>query len=120
MSQSDLEISDLDFALAADGQTVTLKRGVATVDCAAFVRDLNSEQLVDAVAQQEFKVIISPTQINEAVWPAAPDSPAPSVEARIPIKGDKITIAGRVRTVQSVLPKFVADVLVRIDMKVVG
>lgn len=120
MSQADIEIADLDFALAAEGQTVTLKRGAATVDCAAFVSELNSDQVVDAVSQQQFKVIISPTQINNASWPAAPDSPAPAVDARIPIKGDKLTIAGRVRTVQAVLPKFVADVLVRIDMKAQG
>lgn len=120
MSQAEQEISDLDFSLANDGQTVTLKRGSASVDCKAFVRDLNSEQLVDAVSQQEFRVIISPTQINEANWPAAPDSPAPAVDARIPIKGDKLTIAGRLRTVQSVLPIFVEDVLVRINMKAQG
>lgn len=120
MSQATQEIADLDFALAAEGQTITLTRGAASVDCAAFVRGLDRNQLEGSVNQQEFKVIISPTQIDAATWPAAPDSPPPSVDPRIPIKGDRITVAGRRRTVQDVLPMFVADVLVRIEMKVLG
>lgn len=120
MTQAEQEIADLDYALERDGQTVTLKRGAASVDCWAFVRDLTKDQVVDTVAQQIFHVIMSPTQIDAASWPAAVDSPAPAVEARIPVKSDKLTIAGRSRTVQTVLPIFVADVLVRIEMKVTG
>lgn len=120
MTQAEQEIADLDAALETDGQTITLRRGAAEVDCFAFVRDLTGGQLVDAVTQQEFKVIISPTQITEANWPAAPDSPAPAVDARIPIKGDKAVVAGRLRTVQEVLPIFVGDVWIRCNMKVKG
>jgi hypothetical protein len=114
------EIADLDFSLQIDGQLVTLTRGAASVECWAFVRDLAMDQVADTVAQQTFHIIMSPTQIDEASWPAAIDSPAPSIEARIPIKGDKLTIAGRSRTVQSVLPFFVSNILVRIEMKATG
>lgn len=123
MSQATQEIADLDFSLAADGQTVTLARGSASVQCAAFVRTrqlIPNEPLVDTLSQQEFLVIISPTQIDEATWPAPANSPPLPVDQRIPIKGDRIIIAGRMRAVQSVLPMFVADVLVRIEMKVLG
>jgi len=120
VTQAEQEIADLDFSLAADGQTITLRRGAASVDCAAFVRDLNPNPLVDTLIQQEFRVIISPTQIDAAVWPAGPDSPPAAVDPRIPIKGDTVMVAGRKRTVQGVLPIFVADVMVRIEMKVLG
>lgn len=126
MTQAEQEIADLDFALANEGQTITLTRGAATVSCAAFVRDLNTNPLVGGVTQQEFHIIMSPTQINDAVWPAAPNSPPPSVDPRIPIKSDKLTVAGRVRTIQGVLPIFMpgaslgTDVLVRIEMKALG
>lgn len=120
MTQAETEIADLDYSLAADGQTITLTRGAASVDCAAFVRGLQGDALVDTVRQQEFTVIISPTQIAAEVWPSAPDSPPPSVDASIPAKGDKVSIAGRQYTVQSALPIFIADTLVRINLKVKG
>lgn len=114
------EIADLDYALLNDGQTITLTRGAASVDCYAFVRNLSEQQLVDNVGQQEFNVIISPTQIYAANWPTAPNSPPDSPDPRIPIKGDVAFVAGRKTTVQAVLPKFVANTLVRIDMKTKG
>jgi hypothetical protein len=120
MTQAEREIADLDFSLANDGQTITLTRGAASVDCAAFVRDLNPNPLVDTISQQEFKIIISPTQIDAAVWPSAPNSPPPAVDPRIPIKGDALLVAGRKRTVQGVLPIFIGAVLVRIEMKALG
>lgn len=121
MSQVEREIADLDFSLLNDGQTIVLRRGVSTdVSCYAFVRELNEEQLVDTIGQQQFNVVISPTQIYAANWPSAPDSPPVSPDPTIPIKGDRVLIAGRIRTVQAVLPKFVANTLVRIDMKVRG
>jgi hypothetical protein len=120
MSQATQEIADLDFSLLNDGQTIVLRRVATDVTCYAFVRDLNETQLVDTLGQQEYNVIISPTQIYAANWPAAPDSPVASPDPRIPIKGDSVFIAGRKKTVQAVLPKFVADTLVRIDMKVMG
>ena len=120
MSQAEQEIADLDFSLLNDGQTITLTRGNASVDCYAFVCELNVDQLVDLTAQQQFSVVISPTQIYEDNWPSVPDSPPAVPDPRIPIKGDSVTIAGRKRTVQMVLPLFVADVLVRIDMKAKG
>lgn len=120
MSQAQEEIEDLDFALLNDGQIVTLVRGAASVNCYAFVRDLNEQQLVDTISQQTFNVIISPTQIDAASWPSAPSSPPVSPDPGIPIKGDAIFIAGRKTTVQAVLPKFVGNTLVRIDMKTKG
>lgn len=120
MTQADTEIADLDYSLDADGQTITLTRGAASVDCAAFVRGLQGDPLTDTVRQQDFTVIISPTQIAAAVWPSAPDSPAAALDPSIPAKGDKVTIAGRLYTAQSVLPIFIADTLVRINIKVKG
>lgn len=120
MTQAELEIADLDYSLALDGTTITLTRGAASVVCAAFVRGLDRDDLVGSITQQEFKIIISPTQIDAAVWPAAPNSPAPSVDPRIPIKGDRITFAGRARAIQNVLPIFIGAILVRIEMKVLG
>lgn len=114
------EIADLDFSLLNDAQIITLTRGAASVDCFAFVRGLDRNPLVGSINQQEFHVIISPTQIDADDWPSAPSSPPVSPDPRIPIKGDRVTVAGRVRTVQDVLPMFVANVLVRIEMKVLG
>lgn len=120
MSQADQEIADLDFSLLNDAQTIVLRRGSTDVSCYAFVRDLNEQQLVDVVGQQEFHVVISPTQIYDANWPSAPNSPPDSPDPRIPIKGDRVFIAGRIRTVQAVLPMYVGNTLVRIEMKAQG
>lgn len=120
MSAATQEIADLDYSLLNDGQTITLTRGAASVDCYAFVRELIEEQLVDTTGQQRFRITISPTQIDADEWPAPVSSPPVTPDPRIPIKGDKVLVAGRVRTVQMVLPIFVQDVLVRIDFKALG
>src|SRR4051812_12625298 len=115
MTQAAIEIADLDYSLALDGQTITLTRGAASVDCAAFVRGLERDLMLDTIRQQEFTVIISPTQIIDGVWPSAPSSPPETVDPSIPAKGDKVTIAGKVYTTIAALPIFIADTLVRIN-----
>jgi hypothetical protein len=114
------EIDALDRALKRNNQTITLRR-LPAVDIAgipAVIRGYNASELTSNIAQQDSFVILSPTQINAAVWPGAQVSGQPDI--RIPSKnrGDVAIINGVSRTVQAGVGIYVQDVLVRIEMQV--
>lgn len=120
------EIDALDGALARTKITVTLRKingtaGLNPTDLAnvpAMVRGYTPQELTSNVTQQDSKVIISPTQINAAVWPVAQGTFAEDV--RIPNKnrGDQVIINGVVRAVEAGVGLYVQDVLVRIEIQV--
>jgi len=112
-------IKSLDGALAAGGQTVTLRKLPTTdVVCPAAVRGYQPQELTSNITQQDSKVILSPTQINAAIWPG---TQVPGQEdIRIPSKnrGDLCQINGKFRTIQASVGIYVQDVLVRIELQV--
>lgn len=120
-----IEIDALDRALARSGQTVTLRKITGTtsqtntdVSCPAVVRGYSPNELVGDIIQQDSFVIISPTQINTAVWPIAQVDGQP--DPRIPSKnrGDRCIINSVVRSVQAGVGIYIGTTLVRIEMRV--
>src|SRR5579872_4715707 len=117
----------LDQRLRAVGQDIVTTRqtGPSTsqsVTCRAFVRTLLPQedprglvpaQISGPLAQPDMRVVISGTELDEASWPLTDGYP-------LPIRSDKVTVAGKDRTIQLITPIFVADALARIDLTVRG
>lgn len=96
-------IADLDAELAEAGQTISLKRGSGTVRTGAgFVRGYDVEKVVGVITLADRKVIISPTDFG----------------ADLPRAQDLFLSQGKTGVVQEVEPIYMADTLVRIEMRV--
>lgn len=125
------EIIDLDASLAEDGENIVLRRvkgsSLATqqnvdVICRAFVRGYSASELVGAITQQDRRVVLSPTQIDAAGWPADEADSTSLIDARVPRKnrGDKCVIAGKIYSVEAAEGILIDGTLVRINMQVRG
>lgn len=125
------EIADLDKHLALDGEDIVLRRVKGTtlatiqnvdVTCRAFVRGFSPHELVGSITLQDRRVILSPTQIDEADWPADEADSTSLVDPRIPRKnrGDKCVIGGKVHAVEAAEGILIDGELVRINMVVRG
>lgn len=120
-------IADLDASLATDGdgiitlQRMTLGPGgtqiAFSVNCLAFVRGYEPNEMIGGITQQDSRVIISPTEIVAAGWTSG--KPA-NEDRRVPMKGNKAIIQGRVRNIEAAVGKYVGGELVRIEMRVLG
>lgn len=130
-SLSDREIAGLDGALARYGQNITLRSVVPgqapnaqitfDVECRAFVRGYSANELVGGITQSDSRVIMSPTEIIREGWPGPNSSATPTnADRRIPKKGDKAVINGKVRNVEAAVGIYVDNELVRIEMRVLG
>src|SRR5688500_8083162 len=97
------EIADLDRHLEIDGEDIVLRRVKGTtlatqqnvdVTCRAFVRGFSPNELVGTITQQDSRVVLSPTQIDAADWPADEADSTSLIDPRIPRKnrGDKCII----------------------------
>lgn len=122
-------IAMLDRFLARDGEDITLQRPVGnnqswvSVSCRAAVRGFQPRDLTSApgaaIVIGDSKVILSPSQIDAAGWPGSPPpAPAPAGDQRIPIKGDRMIIAGKTRQVKGAWPTYLNGTLVRLDVQV--
>lgn len=121
------EIEALDRALRRSGQPVTLRKVTGTttqtftdVICQAMVRGYSPQELIagNGISQQDSMVILSPTQINKAVWPVAQTG---ATDVRIPNKnrGDQIQINRKWRVVQAGVGIYLPNnLLVRIELQV--
>lgn len=129
---ADREIADLNMSLAEDGEWIEIRRLYGTqlipvsVTCRAFVRTITAdEELVAGITQGSSNVILSPSEIIAAGWPG-PWTPSvaepvnPGTDRRVPRKGDKAVIKGRVRNIEVPKPIYVDDELVRIELRVLG
>lgn len=110
-------ISRLDASLAKHGSDVKLRRLTLgpnalqipfDCDVRASVLPLDAKELVGNIDQTWSRVILSPTQIDTAQWPAPPR------------KNDKIVHAGKVRNVEFVKTISVQNVTVRFELMVGG
>jgi hypothetical protein len=100
-------IAQLDRQLAKHGQTVVLTRsGSDPITMAAFVRGYKPEDLVGDIQQGDLSVILSPTNIGAFPVPVR--------------EGDKVSVAGAVKNVQSAEHVRMLDQLVRINLTVRG
>jgi hypothetical protein len=125
----DQALNSLRRQLAAHGEPVTIRRlartspalAEASVSCRGFVRPFGQGQqkvdLIGSVAQQDVNVIISPDEIVAAGWTSGGQS---GLDPRLPIKGNKITIAGKERNIEAAHPIILDGVLVRIEMQARG
>ena len=120
-------ISSLDRALSRNGELAILQRPIGnnqawlSVEVNAQVLGYQPHELVagSGIVQGDSKVIISPTQINAAQWPGGYVADAQHQgDQRIPIKFDRMMIAGRPRAVQAATPRYLAGELVRIEVQV--
>lgn len=131
MPTASAEIDKLDRFLANRGEDVVLQRIVGAVNqvvsavtCRAFVRGYLPQQLIagSGITQGDSQVTLSPTQIGAAQWPGGVvmSNPAPTIDPRVPRQGDKMIVAGKLRTVQAAAPIYMNGELVRIDAQVKG
>lgn len=117
-------VEALDMALEQTGEDAVLRRVISgipvDVTCRVHVRSyrLRDEQFAKGSeqAQAELLIIMSPTEINNANWPAGGTGINPS----FPKKGDFIVIQGRQRAIEVVDTIMVAAELVRIEIRVLG
>lgn len=125
------EVADLDYHLLLDGQDIVLRRVKGTtlatqqnvdVTCRAFVRGLSPSELVGGFTLQDRRVILSPTQIDLADWPADEADSTSLIDPRIPRKnrGDKCIIGGKVHSVEAAEGILIDSELIRINMVVRG
>jgi hypothetical protein len=115
-------IAALDRMLASNGEDVVLQKIVAgavsaSVTVRAMVRGYRPEELLAGIVQEDRLVICSPSEIDAAGWPGTPDG---LEDEREPARGDRVSIAGRVHSVQAATGIRLAGVLVRIEMQVRG
>lgn len=128
-------LSHLDRFLKHRGEDIWLQRQVGTgptaqtrvrVKVRAWVKSLMEEQLIGSITQQNFMVIISPTQLNAEQWPGGQPPSTPSFgiidasDRRIPETTDAVFLRGRQRTIQNVQPVFDRGECVRIEMNCLG
>lgn len=121
-------IADLDAELLEAGQDVVLQRlalnaGVqsvaAQVTCRGVVRGYRPQELGGGgpVGQDDCKVILGPTEIAAAGW----QSGRPAHEdGAVPMKGNRVMIAGRSHNVEAAAGIYLAGTLVRIELQVRG
>lgn len=101
-------IAGLDRSLQIAGQDISLHRGTTYVAARARITSYSASQLVGEVTQGDSLVIMSPTEIVAASWPAPPRY------------GDKVVIDGNVRTVISATVFEMANVPVRYELQTRG
>jgi hypothetical protein len=124
-----VEISRLARQLSQHGQTVTLQRLTTgtgqtiahEVDAKAFVRPISSgeqkKELVGSFTQTDLWIILSPVEIEKDGWTSGALG---SSDQRIPVKGNKIFVAGRLRNIEGAHGFYMKDTLVRIELQARG
>lgn len=125
---ADALIADLDAALKDAGEDIRLQRLTlgpggtqipVEVVCRATVRGYAPHELVGGIAQQDVKLILSPSEITRAAWPGGtpmPNRPDP----RVPLKGDRVITGRGTLAVQAASGIFIGSTLVRIEIQARG
>ncbi len=114
-------LSALNRSLARAGQSVTLQRVtggttvVQAITLLAHVRGYEPQELVNGITQTDSKVILSPTSVA-----AFNSGAAAGLDIRVPIKGNRMIIAGRTRNVEAAIGLYEGADLVRIECRVLG
>jgi len=90
------------------------------VEVLAAVRSYRPDELVGDIRQTDSLAIISPTPIGRAQWPGGELPTAGVADPSLPRKGDKLVVAGRVRSIEFVAPIYIAGELVRIELRILG
>lgn len=120
--------TSLDSMLARAGQTVTLQRLLGTqltpvsVTLRAHIADFKPAEMISGSGIQtgDSHAIISTTEIDAAQWPGAmPPAQQTPGDPRVPRKGDRLIVQGKVRAVVAAweAPRINGE-LVRIEMQI--
>jgi hypothetical protein len=127
-------LARLDRFLKRHGEPVWLQRQVGTagaitrvrVEIKAWVKSMMEDQMIASITQQNYMVIVSPTELFKAKWPGGqPPSPdtfgiIDASDRRIPETTDAIYIRGKPRTIKNVQPVFDGGSCIRIELNCVG
>ncbi|WP_185982985.1 hypothetical protein [Aureimonas mangrovi] len=103
----------LDRQIAKSGQSAVLRRVVPNAEALersvrVFFRGYGAKELVGGIQQGDSLVVISPTDWSQI-----------EIEG-LPLRNDRLRVAGRLRNVESVNPVMIDDHLVRINLQVRG
>ena len=113
-------IASLDRQLRLHGHDAVLRRSTwsgtnkasADVTVRIKLQGYAPDELVGGIMQGDSKVVMAPTQIKAAGWPAGTPEP--------PKAGDTLVSAGRARAVIAAEPIYLGGELVRINLQVRG
>jgi len=109
-------IAALDRALARAGQAVQIQRPGGPTDPTNFSATADCRAQVVGTGVGTSAIIVSPTDLlNSATWPEA--NPPEVGDPLLPRKTDKIFVNGLQRTIQNVHPRYVDNVLIRVDIE---
>ena len=119
-------IASLNRQLSSQGQYITLTRmtgsdnqAESSVRCLAIVRQYDPSELGEGIIQGDSLLIVGLDEINNASWPGGRIGPTVG-DPRVPVKGDKVMVAGTERSVEVADPLYVAGTLVRLNIRVRG
>ncbi len=115
-------------SLERTGQDVILRRltngpaprASVEVTVRAHVRDYATSELVNGIVQGASHVVIGMTEINRAQWPGGTPETTGGRDQSVPRTGDEMVIDGRVRMIETAVPKHVGGEIVRVDLMVRG
>jgi hypothetical protein len=116
------ERASLDEALLMAGEDIILRRRTATGDtftdvdvaCRARIDTVNVNEVAGTIVVSDLKLIVSPTPLIEADWPAVG-------QPNVPRTTDFIVARGKLRQIKLVDPKIIGDEgLCRINLIAAG
>lgn len=126
-------LAQLDRRLAQRGENIVIRRRTQAGSTGSFVdavvpaivRALTVEQLIGSITQQNFFIIISPTDLLRQQWPggfnpAATGGLIEPSDPRLPRTNDSAIVRGVTRAVQRVAPVFDKGECIRIELTVIG
>jgi hypothetical protein len=128
-------LSQLNRWIDRRGETVTLRRYFGSgpsrtntdLTLPAKVKGLTVEQLIGALTQQTYFIVLSPTPIIRDGWPHVDQPPPQASEviasgstARLPLTTDKVFVHSKERNISRVVAVFEGDTCVRIELTATG
>lgn len=107
------------------GEPVTLRRVVAGVNhdlaLSAFVRGFKPDEIAAGVQQGDRSAVLHPDDVVVATWlSGVAVQPGENPDRRVPKKGDKLVVAGRVCNIEAAEGVYLGTALVRINLVVRG
>ncbi|TIQ67018.1 MAG: hypothetical protein E5X41_06005 [Mesorhizobium sp.] len=123
-------VARLDRQLRLHGEPVQLARKVSGVvrhrlNLTGIVKTFAADQLIGAITQTNYLVILSPTELRKKSFPGAvPETilsgVVPAADPTLPNTNDAIIMRGGEKAIGQVSPIYDGDQVVRIEIKVAG
>ncbi|MER8539156.1 hypothetical protein NKH17_06780 [Mesorhizobium sp. M1334] len=123
-------VARLDRQLRLHGEPVQLARKVSGVvrhrlNLTGIVKTFAAEQLIGAITQNNYLVILSPTELRKKAFPGAvpatiASGTIPPGDENLPSTADAIIMRGGEKAIGQVSAIYDGDQVVRIEIKVTG